>query len=108
MFAELVDENEEQRAEESPVISQINLYLSEPLTPGSGQPLAYWQANKERFPALAEGAQAYLCTPCTSMDSERLFSTAAHVVAEKRNRLTSKNAQMLIFIKKNLPFMLEN
>ncbi|XP_063738091.1 zinc finger BED domain-containing protein 4-like [Eleginops maclovinus] len=108
MFAELVDENEELRAEESPLTSQINLYLSEPLTPYSGQPLAYWQANKERFPALAEVARAYLCTPCTSVDSERLFSTAAHVVDEKRNRLTSKNAEMLIFIKKNLPFMLEN
>lgn len=108
MFAELVDENEELRAEESPLTSQINLYLSEPLTPHSGQPLDYWQANEERFPALAEVARAYLCTPCTSVDSERLFSTAAHVVDEKRNRITSKNAEMLIFIKKNLPFMLEN
>lgn len=43
----------------------------------------------------------------TSVDSERLFSTAANVVDEKRNRLTSKNAEMLIFLDKNLALMLK-
>lgn len=75
--------------------------------PRSGQPLAYWQANKGRFPALAQTARAYLYSPCTSVDSERLFSTAANVIDDKRNRLTSKNAEMLIVIKRNLPFMIE-
>lgn len=56
MFAELVDEDEEQTAAETPVDPQINLYLSEPLTLRGGQSLAYWQANKGRFPALAEAA----------------------------------------------------
>lgn len=80
MFAELVEEDTGQTDEEITIVSQINLYLAEAVMPRSGQPLAYWQANKGRFPALAQTA---------------------------RNRLTSKNAEMLIVIKRNLPFMIE-
>ncbi|KAJ4945978.1 hypothetical protein JOQ06_023656 [Pogonophryne albipinna] len=108
MYEELLDGDVEHGAgsnDSSQYASQMNLYLSEPLLPRSGQPLAFWQDNKSRFPALAEAARAYLSAPCTSVDSERLFSTAANVGDEKRNRLTSKNAEMLIFINKNLPLM---
>ncbi|KAJ4933580.1 hypothetical protein JOQ06_030406, partial [Pogonophryne albipinna] len=108
MYEELLDGDVEHGAgsnDSSQNASQMNLFLSEPLLPRSGQPLAFWQDNKSRFPALAEAARAYLCAPCTSVDSERLFSTAANVVDEKRNRLTSKNAEMLIFINKNLTLM---
>lgn len=107
MFAELVEEDTGQTDEEITIVSQINQYLAEAVMPRSGQPLAYWQANKGRFPALAQAARAYLCSLCTSVDSERLFSTAANVIDDKRNRLTSKNAEMLIVIKRNLPFMIE-
>ncbi|KAJ4925399.1 hypothetical protein JOQ06_018131, partial [Pogonophryne albipinna] len=108
MYEELLDGDVEHGAgsnNSSQYASQMNLYLSEPLLPRSGQPLAFWQDNKSHFPALAEAARAYLSSPCTSVDSERLFSTAANVVDEKRNRLTSKNAEILIFINKNLPLM---
>ncbi|XP_050984279.1 zinc finger BED domain-containing protein 4 [Labeo rohita] len=107
MFAELVEEDTGQTDEEIAIVSQINQYLAEAVMPRSGQPLAYWQANKGRFPALAQAARAYLCSPCTSVDSERLFSTAANVIDDKINRLTSKNAEMFIVIKRNLPFMIE-
>ena len=66
-----------------------------------------WQNNKTRFPALTKAAQAYLCAPCTSVDSERLFSTARNIVDEKRNKMSGKIAEMLIFLKKNLPLMLK-
>ncbi|KAI5100194.1 hypothetical protein C0J45_9180 [Silurus meridionalis] len=52
-----------------------------------------------RFPDLA---RKYLSAPCTSTDSERLFSAAAHVLYVKRNRLHCDKAEMLLFIKKNL------
>ena len=58
--------------------------LSEPVLLRSGQPFAYWQVNKGRFPAFAQTARAYLCSPCTSVDSEGLFSTAAHIIDDKR------------------------
>lgn len=56
-----------------------------------------------RFPALARVARKYLTAPCTSVDSERLFSAVSHVIDEKRNRIHCNNAEMLIFIQKNLP-----
>ena len=85
MFAELVEEDTGQTDEEITIVSQINQYLAEPVMPRSGQPLAYWQANKGCFPALAQASSAYLCS---SVDSERLFSTAANVIDDKRNRPT--------------------
>ncbi|KAI2659240.1 Zinc finger BED domain-containing protein 4 [Labeo rohita] len=45
----------------------------------------------------------FLSAPSTSVESERLFSTASNIVDEKRNRLTAERAEMLIFLKKNLP-----
>ena len=47
-------------------------------------------------------ARTYLSSHCTSVDSERLFSSAAHILTEERNRLEPKKAEMLLFIKKNL------
>ncbi len=87
--------------------AEINLYLSEPVISRSSDPLDFWERNKGRFPALAEVARVYLSAPSTSVDSERLFSTAAHILDEKRNRLSSQNAEKLIFIKKNLPYLIK-
>ena len=64
--------------------------------------LSYWRPNHLRFPKLAEMTRTYLSSPCTSVDSERLFSSAAHILTEERNRLEPKKAEMLLFIKKNL------
>ena len=107
MYAELLAEDGQHEHEATS--TQINLYLSEPAQDGiQQQPLDFWKTNKDRFPALAQAARSYLCAPCTSVDSERLFSTAGLIIDEKRNRLTAKNAEMLIFTKTNLPFILLN
>lgn len=68
-------------------------------------PLDYWKKNKCRFPDLAQLARKYLSAPCTSVDSERLFSAAANVMDEKRNRLRCEKAEMILFVKKNLPLV---
>lgn len=47
----------------------------------------------------------YLSGPCTSVDSERLFSAAAIVKDEKRNRLGCEKAEMILFEKNNLPLI---
>lgn len=109
MYAELLGGDQECGSSDnsSSASLQLNFYLSEPVIAQSGQPLVYWQNNKSRFPALAQAARTYLCAPCTSVDSERLFSTAGNIIDEKRNKLSAKNAEMLIFIKKNLPLMLK-
>ncbi|KAG1940260.1 zinc finger BED domain-containing protein 1-like [Pimephales promelas] len=75
--------------------------------PRSDDPLAYWRSNHGCFPDLAKMARKYLSAPCTSTDSERLFSAAAHVLDEKRNRLHCDKADKLLFIKKNLPLYLK-
>ena len=109
MYAELLAEDgQHEAATDNTTSSQITLYLSEPVIPDNKQPLDFWKANEGRFPALAQAARSYLCSPCTSIDSERLFSTAGLIMDEKRSRLTAKNAEMLIFSKANLPFMLCN
>ncbi|KAJ3608020.1 hypothetical protein NHX12_025070 [Muraenolepis orangiensis] len=87
------------------VQSQVALYLSEPAISMSAQPLAYWRANQG--PALTKVARAYLSAPCTSVESERLFSAVSNIVDEHRNRLLPQNAEMLLFVKKNLPTMLK-
>ena len=65
-------------------------------------PLEYWKENATQFPSLAAVATRYLCAPCSSVDSERLFSAVANVLDENRNRLSADRVEMLIFIKKNI------
>ncbi|RXN03340.1 zinc finger BED domain-containing 4-like protein [Labeo rohita] len=91
----------------SSTTQQLDGYLSEVPIPRSDNPLVYWKKkNHGRFPDLAKMARKYLSAPCTSTDSERLFSAAAHVLDEKRNRLHCDKAEKLLFIKKNLPLYL--
>lgn len=52
------------------------------------------------------GQQTFLCAPCTSVESKRLFSTVPNTVDEKRNRLTADSGEMNVFMTKNLPLLL--
>ncbi|ROL47291.1 Zinc finger BED domain-containing protein 4 [Anabarilius grahami] len=108
MYDEILEENvmfEEQ--DKTASASQVISYLAEPTIPRNHSPLEYWKCNQARFPALALAARKYLCAPCTSVDSERLFSVASDVMDEKRNRMDGEKAEMLIFLKKNLPLVLK-
>ena len=108
IFAEIMEEKTPQQAPgDSAVRSQMDLYLSEPPISRSAQPLVYWKSNKDCFPALATVARVYLSAPCTGVESERLFSAASNIINEPRNRLSSEKAEILLFIKKNMPTMLK-
>lgn len=85
---------------------QIQTYLAEKTIPRTESPFEYWGKNKERLPSLATTALKFLSAPSTSVDSERLFSTASNILDEKRNRLSGDNVETLIFLKKNLPMYL--
>lgn len=87
-------------------IFEMKSYLCEAPIERKNNPLHYWRANQVRLPTLAATATKFLCAPCTSVESERLFSTASIIVEEHRSRLTARHAEMLIFLKKNLPIML--
>lgn len=82
--------------------AQLDTYLAEAPMSREDKPLQYWEVNKVRFPSLAKMACRYLSAPCSSVDSERLFSSVSHIVNESRNRLTPDHAEMILFIKKNL------
>ncbi|KAL1275997.1 hypothetical protein QQF64_035620 [Cirrhinus molitorella] len=87
-------------------IFEMKSYLCEAPIERKNNPLHYWRANQVRLPTLAATAAKFLSAPCTSVESERLFSTASIIVEEHRSRLTAQHAEMLIFLKKNLPIML--
>ncbi|XP_060764433.1 zinc finger BED domain-containing protein 4-like [Neoarius graeffei] len=96
MYEEILQENNTKELNQSKTDQQIKASLSEPTIPRSESPMDYWRSNKARFPELASLARKYLSAPCTSIDSERLFSAAANVIDEKRNRLGCDKAEMLV------------
>lgn len=53
------------------------------------------------FSILQCCAKKILCTPATSVPSERIFSKAGIVVSDRRSRIKPKNVDMLIFLNQN-------
>ena len=72
------------------VTAQLETYLGEAPVAREANPLQYWGVNKVRFPSLAKVARKYLSAPCSSVESEQLFSSVSHIVNEGRNRLNSQ------------------
>ncbi len=50
-------------------------------------PLEWWKKHHTTYPIVWQLAQRILAIPATSASSDRVFSTAAHVVNKKRERL---------------------
>uniref|UniRef100_A0A1I7ZJS8 BED-type domain-containing protein n=1 Tax=Steinernema glaseri TaxID=37863 RepID=A0A1I7ZJS8_9BILA len=78
-------------AEELKLVMEIEHYMREPSTAEAG-PLAFWSnpINTARFPLLLELATKFLSSPATSVESERLFSTASMVLTDLRRSLDSR------------------
>ncbi|CAG5927053.1 unnamed protein product, partial [Menidia menidia] len=62
--------------------------------------------NQACLPTLAATAAKFLSAPCTNVERERLFRAVSLIIDEHRSRLTPKDVEMLVFVKKNLPIML--
>nr|XP_054604940.1 zinc finger BED domain-containing protein 4-like [Nothobranchius furzeri] len=109
----ILDEILEERQPEAQSVSttsadvQVRIYLSEQTIPRKSNPLDYWKTHATQFPSLAAVATKFLCAPCTSVDSERLFSAVSNILDENRNRLSPDKLEMLIFLKKNMHFIWE-
>ncbi|KAF0682248.1 zinc finger BED domain-containing protein 1-like [Aphis craccivora] len=54
------------------------------------------------LPELYKLQQKYLCIPATSVPSERVFSKAGLLTNDRRNRLSPKNLNYIIFLNSNL------
>jgi len=69
--------------------------------------LAFWKAkassNRPIDIVASKVAELYLSPPATSVDVERLFSTAGDIRTQERNSLLPENAAKLLFLKENLP-----
>ena len=60
------------------------------------QPLAYWFANKERFPHLFDLAIRYLSVPTNSVDAERSVSQYKTVNAPHRQSFSDTNLALQV------------
>jgi len=59
-------------------------------------PIEWWKRHEFEYPCLTKMAMDYLCIPATSVPSEQLFSKAGETISDRRNRLHSQTAKMLL------------
>uniref|UniRef100_A0A8C5QMC0 BED-type domain-containing protein n=1 Tax=Leptobrachium leishanense TaxID=445787 RepID=A0A8C5QMC0_9ANUR len=82
---------------------ELHLYLKEPVIDRrKGDPLQWWKVNETHYKILASHARRYLCSPASSVPSERVFSEMAAIYEKNRSRLTGAHAEMLCFLHYNV------
>lgn len=86
----------------STAVTLIRQYMDLPYLDLKDDPIQFWKNHNSVLVALTEVALKYACIPATSVPSERIFSKAGQIVSQRRNRLSPKNVDMLIFLNKNL------
>ncbi len=64
-------------------------------------PLEWWKINETKYPNIWLLAQRILSIPATSAPSERVFSAAANIIDKKRARITTDNAELVMFLHGN-------
>ncbi|KAF0702725.1 zinc finger BED domain-containing protein 1-like [Aphis craccivora] len=77
-------------------------YLEMPHLERIKHPLEFWKKYKQTFPELYKINLKYLCVPATSVPSERVFSKTGQITNDRRNRLSPKNLDYIIFLNSNL------
>ena len=77
---------------------ELNKYLQLPLIPRTDDIFRYWKNVETTFPILSKLAFQYLPVIATSVPSERIFSKAGNTKRDRRNRLTGKHLNMLLFL----------
>nr|XP_055067976.1 E3 SUMO-protein ligase ZBED1-like [Misgurnus anguillicaudatus] len=87
---------------ESDLLQEMMRYEKEPPLPADSDPLLWWKIGSTKNPHLAQLAMKYLSVPGTSVRSERVFSTAGHIVNKKRSALDPENVDRLVFLSNNL------
>ena len=90
------------------VATEIRKYLLEDFP--TCNTLSYWKAfSKENDncvkKALADCALKYLTPTVSTVNVERLFSTAGDIVTDERNRLKPENASKILLTRESLPII---
>lgn len=84
------------------VTLMIRQYLEMPHLERTKNPLDFWKKYKLTFPELYKISLKYLCVPATSVPAERVFSKTGLITNDRRNRLSPKNLDYIIFLNSNL------
>ena len=75
----------------------------------NNNPLDFWKSKSssmKMIDRLASNLAAhYLTPPATSVDVERLFSTAGDILTPERDRLCPETAEKVLFLRENLPIV---
>lgn len=79
----------------------VQQYLDLPYSDRKKDPLEFWKYHSNTMPLLSKLASKYLSVPATSVPAERLFSKAAIITNNRRNRLAPKKLDELLFISEN-------
>ncbi|XP_055550267.1 zinc finger BED domain-containing protein 4-like [Wyeomyia smithii] len=77
---------------------ELALYLTLPVSSLDSNPLEQWEDMRTVFPELYQQARMYLVNMATSVPCERLFSKTGSIMTKKRNRLSAKYLQKLVFL----------
>lgn len=80
---------------------EVQRYLEEPIINRNENPLEWWQEHKYNYPFLSILARKTLCCLGSSVPCERVFSKAGLIISDRRCRLKSKKAEMLLFLNQN-------
>lgn len=64
--------------------------------------LNWWSTRKNVFPLLSKVARKILAVPSSNTTSERNFSCAGRMMEPRRNALSAKNLDELLFLHSNL------
>lgn len=83
-------------------ILEIDRYMNEPLLSRKLDPLIWWKDHKTIYPNLFKLMLLRLCVPSSSVPCERTFSKAGYTITDRRNRLSVKNTEQLLFLNNNL------
>ena len=67
--------------------------------------LNWWKTRKNEYPYLFKAVKALLCTPATSVPSERVFSEAGYISRARRSKILPVNLNKNLFIKKNMRYL---
>lgn len=84
---------------------EVEQFLNIDLLDRKDSPILWWKEHYKQFPKLSQICQKYLCSPPSSVYSEKIFSEAGNVFDAKRNRLSSDNGEKLIFLHHNAPLL---
>lgn len=94
-------ENASGSMDETVCFKEMEAYLAEPLQPLTNpiiDPTEYWHLNQHKYPVLADCARKFLATPASSVESERIFSSASDICDDKRLSLTPFKLEQLLFL----------